>query len=106
MRLELSPNGRWWVVCTAGGRLSSLRADTLAPTDLLRASVGRGTDQQIDFTDDSQVVLLRDAGRNTLQARGVGLSMTFGQPWRLPFPTSAPWITSSKGSLLALNRCV
>ena len=103
VRLELSPNGRWWVVCTAGGRLSSLRADTLAPTDLLRASVGRGTDQQIDFTDDSQVVLLRDAGRNTLQARGVGLSMTFGQPWRLPFPTSAPWITSSKGSLLALN---
>ncbi len=103
VRLELSPNGRWWVVCTAGGRLSSLRADTLAPTDLLRASVGRGTDQQIDFTDDSQVILLRDAGRNTLQARGVGLSMTFGRPWRLPFPTSAPWITSSKGSLLALN---
>jgi WD40 repeat protein len=103
VRLELSPNGRWWVVCTAGGRLSSLRADTLAPTDLLRASVGRGTDQQIDFTDDSQVILLRDAGRNTLQARGVGLSRAFGPPWRLPFPTSAPWATSSTAGLLALN---
>jgi len=103
IRLEPSPNGRWWVVCTSGGLLSTLRADTLAPTALARAWVGDGWRQQIDFTEDSRVVLLRDSDRNTLQARAPGLARAVGRQWRLPFPTSAPWTTSVTGKLVALH---